>query len=66
MNETKTPETIQTSENDPEVVETLVYGDQVALTPGEYVIVNRLDSMLICLLLMVGMSLAIFLSVRRK
>jgi hypothetical protein len=66
MYETKISETISTSENDPEVVETLVYGDQVALTPGEYVIVNRLDSMLICLLLMVGMSLAIFLSVRRK
>lgn len=66
MNETKMPETIQTSENDPEVVETLLYGDQLALTPGEYVIVSRLDSILICLLLMVGMSLAIFLSVRRK
>lgn len=59
---------VSVSDNDIELetVETLEYGSKVALTPAEYVIVSRLDAMLICLMLLLGMSLVIFLTMRRK
>lgn len=49
-----------------ETYESIGYGDSVMLSPYEYITVSRIDIIMVCMIILVGLQLITFLQLRRK
>lgn len=53
------------SSTESETYESIGYGDSVMLSPYEYITVSRIDVIMICMIMLVGLQLITFLQLRR-